>query len=181
MWWCCIYVWLIGGGGGMSAMGTPYLKFWSNCVSNAFSIACSRMSRWPYVVLLLATRCLYLGVTSYLKCVTNCVSNACSLAFSRMWRWPYVVLLLANRCLYQGGTSYLKCLTNCVSRSAHLMGTGHLKIWECQDDLMLYSSWSPDASILNLCDVVVFHRSMVSWRRRALVYVHSAICETDLV
>ena len=26
--------------------------------------------------------------------------------------------------------------------------------------------------------VVVFHRSMVNWRRGALVYVHSAICET---
>ena len=32
--------------------------------------------------------------------------------------------------------------------------------------------------MLNLCGVVVFHRSMVNWRRGALVYVHSAICET---
>ena len=30
----------------------------------------------------------------------------------------------------------------------------------------------------NLFSVVVFHRSMVNWRRGALVYVHSAICET---
>ena len=29
--------------------------------------------------------------------------------------------------------------------------------------------------------VVVFHRSMVNWRRGALVYVHSAICETYVV
>ena len=32
--------------------------------------------------------------------------------------------------------------------------------------------------MLNLFGVVVFHRSMVNWRRGALVYVHSAICET---
>ena len=35
--------------------------------------------------------------------------------------------------------------------------------------------------ILNVFTVVVFHRSMVNWRRGALVYVHSAICETSLV
>ena len=35
--------------------------------------------------------------------------------------------------------------------------------------------------MLNLFGVVVFHRSMVSWRRGALVYVHSAICEMYLV
>ena len=35
--------------------------------------------------------------------------------------------------------------------------------------------------MLNLFGVVVFHRSLVNWRRGALVYVHSAICETDLV
>ena len=35
--------------------------------------------------------------------------------------------------------------------------------------------------MLNLFGVVVFHRSMVNWRRGALVYVHSAICETYLV
>ena len=35
--------------------------------------------------------------------------------------------------------------------------------------------------MLNLYDVVVFHRTMVNWRWGALVYVHSAICETDLM
>ena len=35
--------------------------------------------------------------------------------------------------------------------------------------------------MFNLCDVVVFHRSMVNWRRGALVYVPSAICEISLV
>ena len=35
--------------------------------------------------------------------------------------------------------------------------------------------------MLNLFSVVVFHRSMVNWRRGALVYVLSAICETYLV
>ena len=35
--------------------------------------------------------------------------------------------------------------------------------------------------MLNLFGVVVLHRCMVNWRRRALVYVHSAICETYLV
>ena len=33
----------------------------------------------------------------------------------------------------------------------------------------------------NLFSIVVFHRDMVNWRRWALVYVHSAICETYLV
>ena len=33
--------------------------------------------------------------------------------------------------------------------------------------------------MLKLCSVVVFHRSMVSWRRGALAYVHCAVCETD--
>ena len=83
--------------------GTSHLKFISNCVSTAFSIAFSRMSRWLYVVLLLATRCLYQGGTDYLKFWTNCVSNAFSIAFSRMSRWLYVVLLLATRCLYWDG------------------------------------------------------------------------------
>ena len=31
--------------------------------------------------------------------------------------------------------------------------------------------------ILNVFSVVVFHTSMVNWRRGALVYRHSAICE----
>ena len=35
--------------------------------------------------------------------------------------------------------------------------------------------------MLELFGVVVFHRSMVNWRRRALVYLYSAICETYLV
>ena len=38
------------------------------------------------------------------------------------------------------------------------------------------------SAICYLFGVVVFHRSMVNWRRyMALVYVHSAICETYLV
>ena len=35
--------------------------------------------------------------------------------------------------------------------------------------------------ILNLFGVVVFHTSMVNLEEGAWVYVHSAICETDLV
>ena len=35
--------------------------------------------------------------------------------------------------------------------------------------------------IRNLFSELVFHRSMVNLRRRALVYVHSAICETTLM
>ena len=35
--------------------------------------------------------------------------------------------------------------------------------------------------MLNLFSVVVFYRYMVNWGRGALVYVHSAICETYLV
>ena len=32
--------------------------------------------------------------------------------------------------------------------------------------------------MLNVFSVVVFHRSMIIWRWEALVYVHSATCET---
>ena len=35
--------------------------------------------------------------------------------------------------------------------------------------------------MLNFCSVVVLQRSIVNWRRGALVYVHFAISETDLV
>ena len=35
--------------------------------------------------------------------------------------------------------------------------------------------------ILNLFGVVVFQRSILNWRRRGLVYVHSAICKTAVV
>ena len=34
--------------------------------------------------------------------------------------------------------------------------------------------------MLNLFSVVVFHTSMVNWRRGPLVYVHTAICETSV-
>ena len=39
----------------------------------------------------------------------------------------------------------------------------------------------PFCSMLNLFGVVAFHRFIVNWRSGALVYVHSAICETFLV
>ena len=35
--------------------------------------------------------------------------------------------------------------------------------------------------MLNLISVVVLHSSMVDWRREALEYEHSSICETYLV
>ena len=35
--------------------------------------------------------------------------------------------------------------------------------------------------MLNVFGVVVFHTCMVSWRKGALVYVHSVICQTSLV
>ena len=35
--------------------------------------------------------------------------------------------------------------------------------------------------LLLLFSVVVFHMSMDNWRTGALVYVHSAICETSVV
>ena len=35
--------------------------------------------------------------------------------------------------------------------------------------------------ICNLDGVVVFHISMVNWRRWAVVYVHSGLCETYMV
>ena len=53
-----------------------------------------RMSRWPDIVLLLATRSLYQG--SQLIWWYSSSKNM------RMSRWPYVVLLLATRFLYRG-------------------------------------------------------------------------------
>ena len=86
------------------------------------------MSSWPYVVLLLTTRCLYWGVHLTVYCIFNCVlqnvkmtlgstglghqmplpggyiwlSTAFSIACFRMAPWPYIVLLMATRCLYWG-------------------------------------------------------------------------------
>ena len=43
---------------------------------------------------------------------------------------------------------------------------GQLEGGTCAECLStyVYSSWPPDAYMLNLCSVVVFHRSMVKWR-----------------
>ena len=88
--------------------GTSYLKFWTNCVSNAFSIAFSRMSRWPYIVLLLATRCMY-GGTAHLR-------------VHLVLKYENVKMTLRSTPLGHqmpllGGTSYLKFWTNCVSNA----------------------------------------------------------------
>ena len=37
------------------------------------------------------------------------------------------------------------------------------------------------SAMCETCGVVVFHTCMVNWRRRALVDVYSAICETYVV
>ena len=88
-----------------------------------------------------------------------------------MSRWPYVVLLLATRCLYWGVHLTVICLLNCILQNVKLTlhntdldhqmplpeGTSdctlHSQLYSstCQDDLMLYWSWPPDASTGGVC------------------------------
>ena len=56
--------------------------------------------------------------------------------------------------------------------SIHLWSIGGVHLLPKYMCILLY---------VKLICVVVFHRSMVNWRTSALVYVHSAICETYLV
>ena len=62
-------------------------------------------------------------------------------------------------------------------------------IW-CSSIPYIYGQLEGGPSALSICafcyllsifGVVVFHRSMVDWKRGALVYMHSAICETSMV
>ena len=82
----------------------------------------------------------------------------------RMSRQPYAVLLMATRCLY---VKPMQCsgIPQIHGQIGGYISPGYMCI-------LLQ---------LNLCGVVVFHRSMVNWRRGALVYEHSAICETYLM
>ena len=122
--------------------GAAHLKFWTKCVSNAFSIAFSRMSKWPYVVLLLATRCLYWGGYSSSE-ILNCVSNAFSIAFSRMSRWPYIVLLLATRCLTRGDSL--------SEGTCHLKIWAHFRIYSCFTGVFsMKDQWDNFVKIINI-------------------------------
>ena len=79
------------------------------------------MSWWPYIVLLVATRCLYWG---YIW-----LSTVFSIACFRMSRWPDVVLLLATRCLYWRVCPTVYCILNCmlqnVMMTLHSTACGH--------------------------------------------------------
>ena len=66
----------------------------------------------------------------------------------------------------------------------------YVKLLWCSSIPYIYGQLEGGTSALSICafcymlklfGVVVFHRSMVNWRREALVYVHSSICETYLV
>ena len=66
----------------------------------------------------------------------------------------------------------------------------YVKLMQCSGIPYIYGQLEGSTSalgicsfcyMLNLCSVVVFHTSMVNWRREALVYVHSAICATFVV
>ena len=66
----------------------------------------------------------------------------------------------------------------------------YVKLIWCSGILYIYGQLEGGTSVLGICPfcymlnlfgVVVFYRSLVTWRREALVYSHSAICETDLV
>ena len=66
----------------------------------------------------------------------------------------------------------------------------YVKLLWCSSIPYIYGQFERGTSALSVCafcymlnifGVVVFHRSMVNWRSGAMVYVHSAICETSLV
>ena len=66
----------------------------------------------------------------------------------------------------------------------------YVKLIQCSGIQYIYGQLEEGTSALSICafyymlnlfGVAVFHTSMVDWRRGAWVYVHSAICETDLV
>ena len=66
----------------------------------------------------------------------------------------------------------------------------YVKLMWCSSMLDIYGCLEGDTCALGICafcymlnlfGVVVFHRSVVNWRRGALVYVHSAVCETYVV
>ena len=66
----------------------------------------------------------------------------------------------------------------------------YVKLLWCRSILYIYIQLEGGPSAIGICafcymlnvfGVVVFHTSMVNWKRGALVYVHSAICETSLV
>ena len=61
---------------------------------------------------------------------------------------------------------------------------------QCSSIPYIYGQLEGSPSALSICafcymlhvfSVVVFHRSMVNCRKGALVYMHSAICETSMV
>ena len=63
----------------------------------------------------------------------------------------------------------------------------YVKLIRCSGIPYIYGQLEEGLGICAFCymwdlfGVVVFHRSMVNWRRGTLVYVHSAICETYMV
>ena len=63
----------------------------------------------------------------------------------------------------------------------------YVKAIQCSGLLRSLLGWRGSPSALGICEfcymlnlfsVVVLHRSMVNWRREALVYVYSSICIT---
>ena len=83
-----------------------------------------QMSRWPDVVVLLATRCLYSGM-SELRSI-----------------WHKFVLLLSTRSLYQG----VHLSSDQSDPVNHMQVSLTQKLTKCQADLMQYSYWPLDAS-----------------------------------
>ena len=66
----------------------------------------------------------------------------------------------------------------------------YVKLLWCSGIPYIYGRLEGGTSALSICafcymlslfSVVVFYRSMVNWRRGALVDLHSALCETDAV
>ena len=67
--------------------------------------------------------------------------------------------------------------------AAHLVGTGHVNMSECQDDLMSVPLLATRCLNFKFMQhVVVFQKSIVKWGRHLpWVDVHSAMCETYVV
>ena len=84
--------------------GSSYLKFLTIYVYNAFSLAFSRMSRWPYFVGLLATRCLYGGYI-----LSEIFNYLCIPCFLQNVKMTLHCTLLGHKMPLQGGTSDWNC------------------------------------------------------------------------
>ena len=135
-------------------------------VSTAFSFAFCRMSNWPDVVLLLATRCLYWGVHLTVHCLLNCILQNVRFTWCHTALGHQMPLLGVHLTVY--------CLCNCIPQ--HVKMTLHSTFLGHQMPLLGGTSAS---EILNSCRVwVLHHRGLFYERpiREFIFHTHSFLC-----